>query len=113
MAMSKEKIFEELSKMKDSILKEELCRIVKEYFDAKKKGFVNLNEHKDLIVLALEESIKNNLLGSLGDKEASELVSKLRCEDYCIKYGKECEDLDEFDWEDIEKERDSGNDYEL
>lgn len=113
MAIPEELMYKEISKIEKDALREELYQIVKEHFAIKKKGFVNLNEHKGLVAAALDESVKHNLLGSLGDEEASKLVSRLRCEDYCIRYSKEYENLDEFDFENIEMERYEDCDYDI
>lgn len=82
-------------------------------------GFVDLNEHKGLVLAALLECTKNQLLGSIGNEEASKLYNRLKYEDYCIKHGITYEEMDDGDFErayeeeSFQREQDMVNEYDL
>lgn len=82
-------------------------------------GFVDLNEHKGLVLAALFECTKNQLLGSIGNEEASKLYSQLKYEDYCVKHGITYEEMDDSDFERayeeeaFQREQDMVNEYDL
>lgn len=55
--------------------------------------------YKNIIMAALDEAVKHNLLGSIGDKKAKDLYNRLKFEDYCISHNKTYEELTDEDYE--------------
>jgi hypothetical protein len=81
------------------------CKIIKTHLTdlAKKDQIPQIVDpkYKNLIMGALHEAFSNHLLGSEGDKQAQELYSRLKYEDYCKRVGKQYEDLTDEDFETI------------
>lgn len=69
------------------------------------------DREKRLVTGVLEELLRlkyddlNKMFGSLTIEDMHKLYSKLQTEDYCKRAGVKYEDLDEFDWENIYRER--------
>ena len=76
-------------------------------------GFVDLNEYKGLVMAALFESTQHQLLGSMGDVEASKLYNRLKYEDYCIKHGITYDEMDDDDFANAYEEDAKNEDYEM
>lgn len=78
-------------------------------------GFIDLNEHKGLIMAALNECSQHQLLGSIGNQEAINLFQRLKYEDYCIKRGITYEEMTDDDfynaYEEEMREKEIDNDY--
>ncbi len=77
--------------------------------------FLVNEKYKGLVMAALKESFTHNLLGSIGDEEASKLYHRLKYEDYCREHGIRYEDLDEYDIEkyELEEARQGENEIEI
>ena len=102
-----------LSYIMDPVLKEKAEVALNNEFTRNQIGYVDLENDKRLICAALSESSAHNLLGSEGDRRASRLAFQLKYENYCINHHKTCEELDEFDYENIEEERYRDINYEF
>ena len=65
----------------------------------KKQKHIVDPKYKGLVMAALKEAYSHNLLGSIGDREAANLCSRLEMEDYCNERGIKFEKLTPEDFE--------------
>ena len=60
---------------------------------------VEYEKYKGLIMAALDEASRHNILGSIGDAEARSLYNRLKYDDYCTKRGINYDDMTPEDFE--------------